>query len=355
VKNSHGVIYLEAINSAEQCFRAADFPLFHHTMARDLRFSLVLFLALLSGSAVASPTTPVVFWSKQSGLFGSNEERHIISDVDTESGMVDWVKSNTESSPLELLIAFKFPSDAVTSGLRDHSNVRLHIENAKSSVVLPFIPSTDALLATDAVVAGDRYTVSSWEDVLSFTSSHPNVMSNKVCDILVVDLPNAVEFDEQFVKLQSSLAELNVAYALPVHHQIAVTPQYRSNSIIASRRLDTTSVSPTKYVYMTPDLLAGILTGILLVMIALIGLSCLNSIQTPSQFSDKVTPLCAFNVLLFVVLSHNFYLCVFAFFYSPRHLQENINLDALMPSVHQTSDDLFSSQKGIVFASTICS
>jgi len=267
-------------------------------MARDLRFSLVLFLALLSGSAVASPTTPVVFWSKQSGLFGSNEERHIISDVDTESGMVDWVKSNTESSPLELLIAFKFPSDAVTSGLKDHSNVRLHIENAKSSVVLPFIPSTDALLATDAVVAGDRYTVSSWEDVLSFTSSHPNVMSNKVCDILVVDLPNAVEFDEQFVKLQSSLAELNVAYALPVHHQIAVTPQYRSK---ASRRLDTTSVSPTKYVYMTPDLLAGILTGILLVMIALIGLSCLNSIQTPSQFSDKVTPSFSFNVLLFVV------------------------------------------------------
>lgn len=63
------------------------------------------------------------------------------------------------------------------------------------------------------------------------------------------------------------------------------------------RKLDdsSSSASPKKYVHMTPDLLSGILTGLLLVVTTLIGLSCLGSIQTPSQFTDKVPGLYLHN------------------------------------------------------------
>lgn len=259
------------------------------TMAAT-RLNLVVFLALMSG-AIASPTIPVVMWSQKSGLFGPSDERLVLSDIDTELAMKEWVKSNTKSSPVELLITFNFEDNAVTTGLKDHSDVRIDIENARSSAVFPFLPNTNAL-TQDAMVDGDRFVASTWEEVLSFKSSHADSMSNGVCDLLVVELPSALEFNDQFVKLRSILAD-NVAFALPVQHSIPITQQYRSNLVVNSRRLATASDSPTKYVYMTPDLLAGILTGILLVMIALIGLSCLNSIQTPSQFSDKV------NVLFF--------------------------------------------------------
>eukprot|EP00618_Florenciella_parvula_P038520 CAMPEP_0119538840 /NCGR_PEP_ID=MMETSP1344-20130328/51160_1 /TAXON_ID=236787 /ORGANISM="Florenciella parvula, Strain CCMP2471" /LENGTH=130 /DNA_ID=CAMNT_0007581901 /DNA_START=65 /DNA_END=457 /DNA_ORIENTATION=- len=65
-----------------------------------------------------------------------------------------------------------------------------------------------------------------------------------------------------------------------------------TSAVPAPRKLSDSSDSdaPLKYVKMTPDLLAGILTGLLLVFIALIGLSCLNSIQTPSLYTDKPPP-----------------------------------------------------------------
>ena len=41
---------------------------------------------------------------------------------------------------------------------------------------------------------------------------------------------------------------------------------------------------------MTPDVLTGILIALLFVFTALLGLTCIGSIQTPSQFSSVGPP-----------------------------------------------------------------
>jgi len=45
----------------------------------------------------------------------------------------------------------------------------------------------------------------------------------------------------------------------------------------------------TRYILMTPDILAGVLFGFLFIFIVLLGLTCLNSLQTPTTFA-KVKP-----------------------------------------------------------------
>lgn len=44
------------------------------------------------------------------------------------------------------------------------------------------------------------------------------------------------------------------------------------------------------YLYITPDIVTGLITAIFLVLTALLGLSCLGAIQTPSSFSTKIPP-----------------------------------------------------------------
>mmetsp|Transcript_40741 Transcript_40741/g.70217 ORF Transcript_40741/g.70217 Transcript_40741/m.70217 type:complete len:285 (-) Transcript_40741:284-1138(-) len=52
------------------------------------------------------------------------------------------------------------------------------------------------------------------------------------------------------------------------------------------RRLTTSS---TRYIKITPDILSGLLLGALMVFTVILGLSCLNALQTPSSYA-KVKP-----------------------------------------------------------------
>jgi hypothetical protein len=45
------------------------------------------------------------------------------------------------------------------------------------------------------------------------------------------------------------------------------------------------------YLYLTPELMAGILTGFFCTVVTLIGLSCLNDILTPDEFAKVKIPL----------------------------------------------------------------
>jgi hypothetical protein len=252
----------------------------------------ILFLAL-SGVVSSSPITPVVMWSQQSDMFGSLAERTVLSDVNTRDAMDNWLKQNTDPS-VELLIAFNFPSrEGIKSGLKSFPNIQNHVEIAKSSIVFPFIASD--LWSSQSQIEGEQYVVSSWDEALTFSSTHSEVLSNGKLDVMIIDLKNSDNFNEQFAALQSVLStkQNQCAYALPLEHSNPASSSFvKMVPPQQQRRLDdtTSTTDPTKYVYMTPDLLAGILTGLLLVMIILIGLNCLGSIQTPSQFSDKPPP-----------------------------------------------------------------
>lgn len=44
------------------------------------------------------------------------------------------------------------------------------------------------------------------------------------------------------------------------------------------------------YVYITPEILAGLVTGLFFLSAAYVGVSCLNSIQTPLRYPSKAPP-----------------------------------------------------------------
>jgi hypothetical protein len=56
------------------------------------------------------------------------------------------------------------------------------------------------------------------------------------------------------------------------------------------RRLEAAAAAAKDGVRMTPDILTGILVGGLFVVVALIGLTCISSIQTPSEYSHTGPP-----------------------------------------------------------------
>jgi hypothetical protein len=228
-----------------------------------------------------------VFWSPQIDVFGPGKQ--YMQDTDVATWLGQYLGGASFAAP-ELLI---FSNNGISGDIS--TKLRSVIEAAPSSAVAPF---ADGLVG--ARVPGEHLDVASWEDAHALLSSRPALASNGVCDMVVVAAA-VDEEDHVFAAFRSRVQDATggaALFALVVHKlssKVAVASDYvevmTASTLPTSRRLSTsTNESPKKYVRMTPDLLAGILTGILLVVIALIGLCCLNSIQTPSIFTSKNFP-----------------------------------------------------------------
>ena len=69
----------------------------------------------------------------------------------------------------------------------------------------------------------------------------------------------------------------------------AATTSSESASRRSARRLaNDSSSSPTYYVYMTPNIMAGVLFGFLFIFISIIGFSCMNDLEGQTVFVSKV-------------------------------------------------------------------
>lgn len=240
-------------------------------------------LALLAPLADAG----TVFWSPLKEAFGPGSGKHHVGDIDVS----DWINKAlvASSSPPELLVVIHEKNKGESL-----AKLRNDIEAAASSTVAPFAENIES-----AAVPGERLSAETWKDAHALLLSRPALVSNGVCDMMVISA--AVDGDAMdFSAFRSKADEATggaVAFALALPTPLVgdAASKYvqvmTASALPTSRRLSaSTYESPKKYVRMTPDLLAGILTGILLVVIVLIGLSCLNSIQTPSLFTNKNFP-----------------------------------------------------------------
>ena len=226
-----------------------------------------------------------VFWSPQADVFGVGKQ--YLQDNTLTTWLGKHIGATVPSAPEILVVMNNGASSKISTKLR---NV---IAASPSSAVAPFADLSDIR------APGERLDAATWIDAHSLLATRTDLASNGVCDILVVAAA-VDEDDATFAALRSKVEDSTgaVAFALAVAEPSAeseftskyveiMTTSFNSNY----RRLSTSSYeSPKKYVRMTPDLLAGILTGILLVVIALIGLTCLNSIQTPSIYTNKNFP-----------------------------------------------------------------
>jgi hypothetical protein len=257
----------------------------------------ILWLAFATGAVVRAvaesegSVSPLVLWSRSNpAAFG--DERSL-SSLDTVARLTSWIDSRLEGPRApELVIVLRGGSGSgVQSGLQECPQLHREITGSTSFVTIPFAPA----ISWDRW-GGEYLASSSWPTAHEFVAARTATAKRPGSPaVVVLDDFTAQEMDAQFSALLAKAEEAtggNFAVALAMEPIEQAPIEYiEAMTSPARRRLSTTSSSDAiAYIHMTPDLLAGILTGLLLVMIAMIGLTCLSSIQTPSQFTDKPPP-----------------------------------------------------------------
>lgn len=266
-----------------------------------MRRTLVgLGLALLAHAEAASHMR---VWSPHDGFLSAvSHEAEVRADLSDKSKLREWVggrfaPKGAAQPGTEVMVVFSLTgSENIATSLAGVPELQSQISRAPSSVVVPYLQSS----VDDVQGMFPRsFRTSSPSEAETLLQSGSVPTADGVCDAVVVELSPATASQDgpriaELIKKVGQLTAGKYACAVVVESGVQLPQEYLS--VFASRpesqhrRLASSSSSPTKYVYMTPDLLAGILTGILLVVIVIIGIGCLSSIQTPSQFADAPPP-----------------------------------------------------------------
>ncbi len=113
------------------------------------------------------------------------------------------------------------------------------------------------------------------------------VFGNGVCDVLVVPLTSidTASNDERLSSVQSMVAAGShgqyVAALVSTQAEDGAVRELSARHLLNGNK---------KFVYMTSDIMSGLLIGLLLFLTALVGVCCLMSIQTPTKFCMDPLP-----------------------------------------------------------------
>lgn len=241
--------------------------------------SALLFLALMVEFVCASSSkpTPYALWSGRSDAFGVHSDGGILL-TETHTSLETWFRSTALSTDLIVLMKW---SGGVGS-------LRKSLDLAESFAYAPFCVADGSSLKN--ALLRKTLSVNSLDEAASLLSSKCKLECGYV---LILENLMSEESEDQLTIFSKYLRVLTGGnYTFAVEIQIGNPPAaYEDAMNFARRRLEAPIPSyPTKFVRMTPDLLAGILTSTLVVIVILIGLTCLAAIATPDQFSDKPPP-----------------------------------------------------------------
>lgn len=282
-----------------------------------MSLSQKLVLALTTVGVICQPlvsaSSPTVIWSPVSGLLDESQGHQFRPDLNSASQFETWAKdrfvqeTESKATPEILLLLSLSGGDNYLSTIPQVPLLSSEINNSPSSILVPFLEEgasagSAATSFADVFPSGSRQKLS-LESANSLVSSvDSSIGKNDDIDVIMCDCDMKQNEDVDnlvsLIQAVNSNTMGNYAVALFIEPSVAVVPPYVESLTAPQsyRRLedsdddDSSDGDPTAYVHMTPDLLAGILTGILLVLIALLGLTCLNDIQTPSQYTDKPPP-----------------------------------------------------------------
>lgn len=269
-----------------------------------MRVWLCLSLGVVAVSGAAGPA-PLVMWSPKSDSFvghpGARE--HVEPALNDAGDLVEWMhrpqgSGKAGESPIDALVVLMGAAgEGLASELEAYPRVHEQIRNAGSSMVVPAVPRGPFHDHLSARVPEEHHLV-----------AHPGMEMPPRAgngapgphNVLMMQVPEEHQTDSgvaQILERVSEATDGNYAVAMMMKPVADFTEKH--TALLAdkgtaahrpARRLSTSSSDNKQYVRMTPDILAGLLTGILLLVIALIGFSCLTAIQTPSKFSDVPPP-----------------------------------------------------------------
>ncbi|KAK1929773.1 hypothetical protein P3T76_014808 [Phytophthora citrophthora] len=309
-------------------------------MMKTLLSAVLCSLAATVSTSTAStlfPHVPLVMWSQRPIFAGSNiylssemDEIAVSSAVgriltrDTSAdkeGLLGTQASSSEHA--ELMCLFLLPSlsseDVSKLSGSGSSFVQNAVQSSVSSVVAPHTTRSKPLLPE---MTNSQPHIVGAQDLDAFIASTEGktLFANGITDLLVIQLPESMSLPEVDSTIQAASSSLNaatsgktdfaftgndatsVAIQDPLARRLAAQAKAKkSNSTAAAAVLCEAGYLVgysaagkafcfSHYVNITPDIMAGLLFGLLFIFMAYIGLTVLHQIQTPQRYPSHGAP-----------------------------------------------------------------
>ncbi|KAL4085560.1 hypothetical protein PRIC1_014896 [Phytophthora ramorum] len=310
-------------------------------MMKTLLGATLCGLAAATSAVSAStlfPHVPLVMWSQRPIFAGSNA--YLSSEMDEAAvasavGRVLTLDASADKEGLlsaqgssfqeaEVLCLFLLPSLAsedvskLARGGGQGSFVQNAVQSSRSSVVIPHTTRSNPLLPE---MASTKPHIVGIQDLAVFIASQEGraLLSNGKTDLLIVQLPETMLLPDVDAAIQAASSSLNSAtgsktdFALtgndadsvelqdPLARRLAAQTKAKANSSTEAAILCEAgyligysaagrAFCFSHYVNVTPDIMAGLLFGLLFIFMAYIGLGVLHQIQTPQRYPSHGAP-----------------------------------------------------------------
>ena len=270
-----------------------------------------IFFASASINSKNSPAK-VIFWKPRS-LFEVNDNNEPVYRSQSMYNQ-DVVKHLEESAKdVEIVVYFQSAGD---NSIFLNDILKQSVLAAQSALVLPTIYASSAtevpmsemlvsnhIIRSNAMKNAQELTLGAFHKFLSENKN--SVLNNKRPDSFVISLESDSDADTMKKVHQFSSLSVPMLFVATEDSKSAIAPQQQGNY---HRVLQTTAqkVSTVQgdiyykpeggeyamyyantYLYLTPDIFTGLMTGVFVFFVLLIGLNCLGSIQGPSSFVSK--------------------------------------------------------------------
>lgn len=263
-------------------------------MAKVFAFCALALAARAFGATADASAGALVFWSN--GGAGSGVT-HNTKALDA-GGLSAYLASRAPTS--EALVLFS-TSDGRASLL--HSSVRGSIEKAQESTAFPsvYIAGVSQGFSSAGTGLEKAQKVASLGALLQILDKDGGaVLKNGKTELFEVVLSGHEDESAEMAKVHSKVGAGQVVFAA-MRDSTVVAPatelHYSRVLAASSNLLDGIYYKPEggeyaiyyadTYLYLTPDIFTGLLSGIFFLSAVFIGFSCMNQIQGPSSFTHK--------------------------------------------------------------------
>lgn len=252
----------------------------------------ILVLCLVSVAYAAHMPGKAVFWSHHNAqLVSDSTTSHVTKSV-TAANVNDFVSKN--SKDFEVLAILKPQSGS----LLGHATISDAFRSSKTKSAFVNVyqdklqPNAKSLISSFMTQGAQKMTMKEFQEKCS---KQEGMMSNGQMDVVEVAVNSEEDIKSAaFVDGKVLLA----AFDEPALESVAPEVKGEFSRLLSSDVEDGIYYKPEgaeysiyyadTYLYITPDILTGIITGIFFFFTILIGVTCLGSIQGMSMFYDKL-------------------------------------------------------------------
>jgi len=286
------------------------------------RVMLALALMVMVVAISAESTVPLFLWSGSQGFFAESQNPHVQSSSDVE-GIITHVttKGNLNGVIPEVVVAFVTPSmGSGASSVAELSNLHSTLHAARSSLSVPYSRSFSSALSSSLAAAPVERTLKanlndetdSCDKLISRLSQDKfsSIFTDAKCQVVLVSATSLAAADScvgrvsaavdrmtngNFVALLSAdLAEHAVATSFPSYRSYAAYPSFSTASFSSMGYGQVLPLPPftntTVYYgpqFITANILIGLIISLLILVVALCGISCLMDIKPPLRFATQ--------------------------------------------------------------------